>query len=653
MKSFVALVIALLICTLHLFGQEPSLDSLEKMAYNGNNDSIKIESLYKLCFNYLSIDPQKAVLFGEEALLLCNKLPNELLQAKVFNNLAQAYDLQHEFYKSRALLQKAIYLNIKNNDEVGLGNAQNNMALSYYLEGMLDSALFWHFRALETRTKVGNTLQVADSYNNIGILYSLTKNYNNSLYYLKEALSIYIAKKDTNDLANIYSNIADVYQRQKKYDTAIFYLNKSIAYAEKATSPNLKKNAYLNMGFCFNGKKEYNLALSYFNKITIIPQIEKDVTVYSYLLVGLAEAYLGKNNYPLAIQYAEKGLHLPSVGDNNKIELNSYFYKILSEAYESSGDLGKALHYYKAFKESSDSLKSEENISNLNYLSAKYESKQKDQQIEILNKDNELKSLALKDKKNIIVFYSIGLIALVFGLGSILLLYFNKEKLNKELEEKNKIISQSLADKELLLKEIHHRVKNNLQVISSLLNLQSKTIQNEKALAAIKEARDRVKAMALIHQNLYVEGNLAGIDMRDYIEKLIHSLFSSYQLSDANIQLKIDIDSIQLDIDYLIPIGLILNELISNALKYAYEGRDTGKLLVSLHTWQDKLIVEVKDDGVGMVSKVNVKSFNTMGYQLIDSFMKKLKAELYIDGTNGTTITLIIPSYQQKKAVYE
>lgn len=242
---------------------------------------------------------------------------------------------------------------------------------------------------------------------------------------------------------------------------------------------------------------------------------------------------------------------------------------------------------------------------------------------------------------------------MVFGLGSILLLYFNKEKLNKELEEKNKIISQSLADKELLLKEIHHRVKNNLQVISSLLNLQSKTIQNEKALAAIKEARDRVKAMALIHQNLYVEGNLAGIDMRDYIEKLIHSLFSSYQLSDANIQLKIDIDSIQLDIDYLIPIGLILNELISNALKYAYEGRDTGKLLVSLHTWQDKLIVEVKDDGVGMVSKVNVKSFNTMGYQLIDSFMRKLKAELYIDGTNGTTITLIIPSYQQKKAVYE
>lgn len=653
MKSFAALVASLFICIIHVFGQIHSLDSLEEMAYKGTTNSIRIEGLYKLCFSYLSIDPKKAVLYGEEALLLCNKFPNELLQAKVFNNLAQAYDLQHEFYKSRALLHKAIYINVKHNDQVGLGNAQNNMALSYYLEGLFDSALFWHFRALETRTKIGNPLQVADSYNNIGILYSLTKNYSNSIYYLKEALNIYTAKKDTNDLANIYSNMADVYQRQEKYDSAIYFLNKSIFYSEKASSPNLIRNAYLNMGFCYNGKNEYNLSLSYFNKISITPNIEKDVTVYSYLLVGLAEAYLGKKEYKVAIQHARQGLQLPSVGDNNRIEINSYFYKILSEAYEYSGDSGKALHYYKAYKEAADSLKAEENIRNLNDLSAKYESKQKDQQIEILNKDNKLKSLALKDKKNIIIFYSIGLISLVFGLGSILLLYFNKEKLNHELAQKNRIISQSLADKDILLKEIHHRVKNNLQVISSLLNLQSKTIQDEKALLAIKEARDRVKAMALIHQNLYVEGTMAGIDMRDYIEKLINSLFSSYQINDANVQLLMEIDPIQLEIDHLIPLGLILNELISNALKYAFEGKNAGKLQVSLHTWQDKLILQVKDDGIGIAPGAEAKSLNTMGYQLIDSFMKKLKAELYIDGTNGTTITLIIPSYQQKTAVYE
>ena len=653
MKSFAAFVLFTFAFTIHSFGQLPTLDSLEEMVYNGTTDSIKIEGLYKLCFSYLSIDPQKAVLYGEKALLLCNKLPNELLQAKVFNNLAQAYDLQHEFYKSRFLLQKAIYINLKHNDEAGLGNAQNNMALSYYLEGRLDSALFWHFRALETRNKLDNKLQVADTYNNIGILYSLTKNYTNAIYYLNEALQIYTDRKDTDDLANIYSNMADVYQRQKKYDSAIYFLNKSIRFAEKASSPNLFHNAYLNMGFCYNGKNQYNRALSYFNKIAVIPNINKDVTVYSYLLVGLGEAYLGKKEYPIAINYAEQGLHLPSVGDNNKIELNCYFYKILTDAYEATGDSEKALIYYKAYKENADSLRTEENIRNINDLSAKYESKQKDQQIEILNKDNELKSLALKDKKNIIIFYSIGLIMLTFSLGTILILYHNKEKLNNELAHKNTIITQSLADKEVLLKEIHHRVKNNLQVISSLLNLQSKTIQDEKAVAAIKEARDRVKAMALIHQNLYVEGNFAGINMQEYIEKLTTNLFNSYKVNEGQIHLNMQIDPVQLEIDNLIPIGLILNELISNALKYAFEGRDSGHLWVSLHTWQDKLILQVKDDGVGLADDFQHHQFTTMGYQLIHSFIQKLKADLYIDGTKGTTVTLIIPLYKKATAVYE
>jgi two-component sensor histidine kinase len=162
-----------------------------------------------------------------------------------------------------------------------------------------------------------------------------------------------------------------------------------------------------------------------------------------------------------------------------------------------------------------------------------------------------------------------------------------------------------------------------------------------------------VKAMAIIHQNLYVEGNIAGIDMHEYIEKLINNLFSSYNIDEANIQLKMEVDPIQLEIDYLIPIGLILNELISNALKYAFKGREKGTLEVTLHTWQNKLILQVKDDGIGMPNEIDFKHLSTMGYQLIDSFIKKLKAELYIDGTNGTTITLIIPNYHTKTAVYE
>jgi tetratricopeptide (TPR) repeat protein len=140
MKLIGILFICLFVCHPPSFGQAPSLDSLKAMAFHGSTDSIKIEGLYKVGFSYLYIDPQKAVLYDEEALLLSNKVPNEILLAKVLNNLAQAYDLQRDFKKSRALLQKAIYLSIKENDKEGLGSAQNNMALSYYLQGQLDSS---------------------------------------------------------------------------------------------------------------------------------------------------------------------------------------------------------------------------------------------------------------------------------------------------------------------------------------------------------------------------------------------------------------------------------------------------------------------------------------------------------------------------------
>jgi two-component sensor histidine kinase len=141
--------------------------------------------------------------------------------------------------------------------------------------------------------------------------------------------------------------------------------------------------------------------------------------------------------------------------------------------------------------------------------------------------------------------------------------------------------------------------------------------------------------------------------MHEYIEKLINNLFSAYNIDEANIQVKMQVDPIQLEIDYLIPIGLILNELISNALKYPFKGREKGTLEVTLHTWQNKLILHVKDDGIGMPNEIDFKHLSTKGYQLIYSFIKKLKAELYIDGTNGTTITLIIPNYHTKTAVYE
>ena len=178
----------------------------------------------------------------------------------------------------------------------------------------------------------------------------------------------------------------------------------------------------------------------------------------------------------------------------------------------------------------------------------------------------------------------IGLLALTLFGGVIFSFYRSKRKSEKELAQKNEIISEALAEKELLLKEIHHRVKNNLQVISSLLYLQSDYIKDEKALSAIQEGRNRVQSMAIIHQNLYQEDNLTGIQVKDYFEKLTQSLFNSYKVQADQIELQLDIEAINLDVDTVIPLGLVVNELITNSLKYAFPENQAGYLKIALRS---------------------------------------------------------------------
>jgi two-component sensor histidine kinase len=269
-------------------------------------------------------------------------------------------------------------------------------------------------------------------------------------------------------------------------------------------------------------------------------------------------------------------------------------------------------------------------------MQAQYEVKESEKELELSNLERE--------QQKIIFVWG------MCGAGILLLLLvafvYGKIKNNKRLSEKNAIIQKSLSEKEILLKEIHHRVKNNLQVISSLLSMQSREIEDPAALEAVNESRNRVKSMAIIHQNLYQEDNLTGIDVGDYVEKLSRSLFASYRIDDDVIILKTDIDHLNLDVDTTIPLGLILNELITNALKYAFESREEGILEVKLKERSDYLELIVSDNGVG-ISNVKEKRGDSFGMKMIETFAQKLEAEFDVQENNGTTVSLRIRKYKK------
>ncbi len=210
-------------------------------------------------------------------------------------------------------------------------------------------------------------------------------------------------------------------------------------------------------------------------------------------------------------------------------------------------------------------------------------------------------------------------------------------------------IRASLEEKEVLLKEIHHRVKNNLQIISSLLYLQSKSIKEEGALYMFKESQNRIKSMALIHEKLYRSEDLARIDFAEYIRNLTGSLSRSYEINPNKVELKINVDKTSLGIDTAIPCGLIINELVSNSLKYAFPDGREGEINIDFHSDGDKLTLIVTDNGIGFPKDLDFRNTESLGLQLVNNLANQLNGNVELDGTDGTQFKITFAEVEHRK----
>ena len=192
-------------------------------------------------------------------------------------------------------------------------------------------------------------------------------------------------------------------------------------------------------------------------------------------------------------------------------------------------------------------------------------------------------------------------------------------------------IAKSLEEKEVMLQEIHHRVKNNLQVICSLLNLQSRCLKDEKIIKAFKETQNRVRSMALVHEQLYQSTDLSQIALVDYIKQLTNNLFRAYSIT-SQVKCITEIEEFYLDLDTAVPCGLIINEIVSNALKYAFDSQQKGKIVIKAFASQENvLVLSIEDDGKGFDSNLDLKKRKSLGLKLVTSLVQQLQGELQIE----------------------
>jgi PAS domain S-box-containing protein len=203
---------------------------------------------------------------------------------------------------------------------------------------------------------------------------------------------------------------------------------------------------------------------------------------------------------------------------------------------------------------------------------------------------------------------------------------------------------RSLKEKEILIKEIHHRVKNNLQLISSLLDLQSEQIPNEKAREIFNDSKNRIRLMASFYEQMYQSKDIADVNLKEYIENITTKIYHSYRKRDHNIELKLDIDKISINLDTMLTCSFIISELVTNSLKHAFNTSKKGIISIYLHKMNNHFNLIINDNGTGIPKNINYQKTTTLGLQLVNMFVLQLKGTIKLKNKKGTTFTIIFPN---------
>jgi two-component sensor histidine kinase len=217
------------------------------------------------------------------------------------------------------------------------------------------------------------------------------------------------------------------------------------------------------------------------------------------------------------------------------------------------------------------------------------------------------------------------------------------ERKKAEIEIKN-----SLNEKEVLLREINHRVKNNLQIIASLLHLQADSIDDKKLVDILKESETRVKSMAIVHEKLYQSSNFADINFKQYLEKLVYDILYTYGIKIGTIKVQLDIEDIDLNMDTAIPLGLIINELVTNTIKYAFP-QNEGTITIKLKSLPENIEITIADNGIGLPKDIKLENPETLGLQLVQTLTKQLDGKLKLNKDNGTEFKITFKELKYKK----
>jgi two-component sensor histidine kinase len=671
MKKFFSIITVLFFFRHPAFSQtryQAQIDSLKSALTNAKEDSIKLNSIVSMLAIYERYKPEEGLTYRQEALGIANRINQKISIARVKDKIGRLYwntgkfneALKYHFdalaiyneagdkYARNHLLVEIgqDYLNDTRFDEAGKyllealkqseesGDKRNmvrtydKLIALYKNVGNFTEASKATYANLKVSEEVGDKIEIAHAATLVAENFQMQGNNAEALKYFWQSLQLSIALKDEAEQASDYSSMGDIYLSMGNYAEAENNYKAGIKVADKMEN-SFGTLTFLcrGMGNLYREEGKYPLALAYLLKSAdeLRPIASNHTLASLYSEIGIV--YTKLNKYDLANKYFDSSMALCKKLDT-KVPLESYFSgkQLLDSA---TGNWKDAYEHYKQYAIIKDSTFNKETLRKMVTSQMQYENEKSEANIKSEQEKKDIVAQEEIKRQRNIKNSSFAVLALVLLFS--IVVYRQRNKIAGEKKRSDQLVQ----DKELLLREIHHRVKNNLEVVSSLLALQSAQIDDPNTKEAMQEGQNRVHSIGIVHQKLYQGENLGHIEMKDYFINLSESVLDSFG-AEKRVTVECAMDQLDVDIDTAVPLGLIVNELLTNTLKYAFPEGQKGEVRIKLQKQIDgALHLEVSDNGIGKSGLTHGTGF---GGQLISLLTQQLNGSMKEEIKNGTSI---------------
>ncbi len=534
--------------------------------------------------------------------------------------------------KSIELSSKALSLSKSIDYQSGEAFACMNLAIANDIQGNSKVAITYFQRAVRLFQLENDLENLSYCYSQLGVCYFSQYQYENADYYHQKAIDLCKKLHLEEDLANALVNQGITFTYQNKTQKAKANFNQAIEIYKKNNLPDGLGAAYNSLGKIYYDQKDFEMAIRYFEWASAnFKKYNNDYNLESSYL-GLANCYFDLKQFSIAKSYSLKALQLSQ--EIGAKEREVFAHEVLSRIYFEEGDYKNAYQSLNRYTVLSDTIFTRDKSDALAEMQARFEVKELKLKQQAQEKNHQWELVVL------------GTIIFIILLASLLLyfLFRNKKRIHVLLEQKYRMTQANLEQKEFMMGEVHHRVKNNLQIISAILDLQSRELKDPESIRLIDASMNRINAISMIHQKLYQSENIRAVQIGPYLAELVNDLITHFKKEvNKEIFLNSQCDNLNLDIETALPIGLIVAELVMNSCKYAFDKQEHPQISLSLKVRGEELVLRVADNGNG---KSNIQEGTHFGAKLIRSMARKLKAEYTETNTEtGLKTELVITKY--------